>query len=67
MWTLNNYCQTEVIMLHILCIILFRISCNINFSALTAKISMYSQDHCQNNPVTLKIIILYCIYSVKGI
>ena len=48
-------------MLIILCIILFRISCN--FSALGSKLSAlynysqdYFQDHCQNNPE----MILYC-------
>ena len=50
--------RPDVLMLIIICIILFRISCNI--SALYApNFIYYSQDHCQNNPVTLEMI-LYC-------
>ena len=46
------------------CIILFRISCN--FSTLCSKFHYfqnYSQDYCQNNPLTLEIM-LYD-YSIR--
>ena len=50
--------RAEVIMLIILCIILFRISCN--STALCMHYSQdYSQNHYQNSVVTLKMI-LYC-------
>ena len=54
--------RAEVIMLIIPCIfILFRISCN--FSANPMHYSQdFSQDCCQNNPLTLEIIYLIAMH-----
>ena len=46
-------------MLMILCIILFRISCNfLHYAPKSMHYSqIYSQDYCENNPVTLAIML----------